>query len=267
MTCFLSLQNFQQLLGMASSCLIEPVMTIIVPTACSTCTEASNPSTSRIFRKLEDSSSTMTHKCLTQLSNSVVSSLSSFFFWPLSPLLQAPSPSWLIEIPQAWARRCLSSKNNQIALSSCQMFHRHWCPAPEPPTPFGGELLWVYAFHGVASCQAQADLCRIRRTTYFQFLRTYVCVSQDWSKRAALSRRSRSPHYIVDKNFWLNWYVKCSLKVLRLISRLTFVNVHPLLQLSKFFLSSWQMAAASLLALYACWRKNPPHLLFETRYL
>ena len=67
---------------MVSSDFVEPIIAIIVHMACSTFMEGSIPSISWMFWKLEDSnSSTITLRCSTQLSNSVVSSLLFLFFF------------------------------------------------------------------------------------------------------------------------------------------------------------------------------------------
>ena len=141
MTFFLSLYNFWQLLGMDLSGFAEPTIATIVPTASSTSRVEYISSTSRIFVKFEDSSSsTFSRKCASQWLNSSVSTLFVFFsFYDFFVLyvryLRAPSTPWMSGKPQAWARRQQSEATFPNPLRSLQISCRHWRPALASPDP------------------------------------------------------------------------------------------------------------------------------------
>ena len=143
MTFFLSLYNFWQLLGMDLSGFAEPTIATIVPTASSTSRVEYISSTSRIFVKFEDSSSsTFSRKCASQWLNSSVSTLFVFFsFYYFFVLyvryLRAPSTPWMSGKPQAWACRQQSEATFPNPLRSLQISCRHWRPALAFPDPLG----------------------------------------------------------------------------------------------------------------------------------
>ena len=119
---------------------IEPVIAIIEPTARSTSRVGYIPSTSSIFGKLEDSSSSsIILKCSSMLSNSSILLSSFLFVLQFScPPLQVPSAFLKSEKPDSWACQQQSSAAAQNFLSS----HRTYC-WPLLPGPYLSHSIWA----------------------------------------------------------------------------------------------------------------------------
>ena len=156
---------------------IEPVIAIIEPTARSTSRVGYIPSTSSIFVKLEDSSSSsIILKCSSMLSNSSILLSSFLFVLQFScPPLQVPSAFLKSEKPDSWARQQQSSAAAHNFLSSHRtycwpMLPGPCCPALTCPTPFGQLILLrvvslLLLVFGVVFSVVQTDLCKKPNST------------------------------------------------------------------------------------------------------